>query len=87
MHVLRVVVSILSKEVLMHRVLLHACVGMNSCWMCTDGSRKVFQTFMCERRKFLKLLCAIGEGPARVGAQSGLGPGPGWGPHGPIWAL
>ena len=24
---------------------------------------------------------------ARVGAQSGLGPGPGWGPYGPIWAL
>ena len=23
----------------------------------------------------------------RVGAQSGLGPGPGWGPYGPIWAL
>ena len=23
---------------------------------------------------------------ARVGAQSGLGPGPGWGPHGPLWA-
>ena len=22
-----------------------------------------------------------------VGAQSGLGPGPGWGPYGPIWAL
>ena len=27
------------------------------------------------------------EGPGRVGAQSGLGPGPGWGPYGPIWAL
>ena len=26
-------------------------------------------------------------GRARVGAQSGLGPGPGWGPYGPIWAL
>ena len=26
-------------------------------------------------------------GPGRVGAQSGLGPGPGWGPYGPIWAL
>ena len=29
--------------------------------------------------------------PGRVGAQSGLGPGPGWGPYGPIygpiWAL
>ena len=24
---------------------------------------------------------------ARVGAQSGLGPGPGWGPYGPLWAL
>ena len=24
---------------------------------------------------------------ARVGAQSGLGPGPGWGPYGPIGAL
>ena len=24
---------------------------------------------------------------ARVGAQSGLGPGPGWGPYGPMWAL
>ena len=22
----------------------------------------------------------------RVGAQSGLGPGPGWGPYGPLWA-
>ena len=27
------------------------------------------------------------HGPGRVGAQSGLGPGPGWGPYGPIWAL
>ena len=26
-------------------------------------------------------------GPGRVGAQSGLGPGPGWGPYGSIWAL
>ena len=26
-------------------------------------------------------------GPGRVGAQSGLGPGPGWGPYGPIWVL
>ena len=26
-------------------------------------------------------------GPGRVGAQSWLGPGPGWGPYGPIWAL
>ena len=26
-------------------------------------------------------------GPGRVGAQSGLGPGPGWGPYGPIRAL
>ena len=26
-------------------------------------------------------------GPGRVGAQSGLGPGPGWGPYGPIWTL
>ena len=25
--------------------------------------------------------------PDRVGAQSGLGPGPGWGPYGPMWAL
>ena len=25
-------------------------------------------------------------GPVRVGAQSGLGPGPGWGPYGPLWA-
>ena len=25
-------------------------------------------------------------GPGRVGAQSGLGPGPGWGPYGPLWA-
>ena len=25
--------------------------------------------------------------PVRVGARSGLGPGPGWGPYGPIWAL
>ena len=24
-------------------------------------------------------------GPGRVGAQSGLGPGPGWGPYGPIY--
>ena len=24
--------------------------------------------------------------PGRVGAQSGLGPGPGWGPNGPLWA-
>ena len=23
-------------------------------------------------------------GPGRVGAQSGLGPGPGWGPYGPL---
>ena len=23
----------------------------------------------------------------RVGAQSGLGPGPGWGTYGPMWAL
>ena len=23
---------------------------------------------------------------ARVGAQSGLGPDPGWGPYGPLWA-
>ena len=28
-----------------------------------------------------------GWGPARVGAQSGLGPGPGWGPYEPIRAL
>ena len=27
-----------------------------------------------------------GWGPVRVGAQSGLGPGPGWGPYGPLWA-
>ena len=27
------------------------------------------------------------DGPGRVGAQSGLGPGPDWGPYGPIWAL
>ena len=27
-----------------------------------------------------------GWGRARVGAQSGLGPGPGWGPYGPLWA-
>ena len=26
-------------------------------------------------------------GPVRVGAQSGLGPGPGWGPYGPIGSL
>ena len=26
-------------------------------------------------------------GRARVGAQSGLGPGPGWGPYGPIGPL
>ena len=26
------------------------------------------------------------HGLGRVGAQSGLGPGPGWGPYGPIWA-
>ena len=26
-------------------------------------------------------------GPGRVGAQSGLGPGTGWGPYGPLWAL
>ena len=32
-------------------------------------------------------LCLIFAGPGRVGAQSGLGPGPGWGPYGPIWAL
>ena len=25
-------------------------------------------------------------GPGRVGAQSGLGPGPGWRPSGPLWA-
>ena len=25
--------------------------------------------------------------PGRVGAQSGLGPGPGWGPYGPIGPL
>ena len=25
-------------------------------------------------------------GPGRVGAQSGLGPCPGWGPYGPLWA-
>ena len=24
---------------------------------------------------------------AQVGAQSGLGPGPGWGPYGPLWVL
>ena len=29
---------------------------------------------------------ATGPGPVRVGAQSGLGPGPGWGPYVPLWA-
>ena len=24
--------------------------------------------------------------PGQVGAQSGLGPGQGWGPYGPLWA-
>ena len=29
------------------------------------------------------------QGSSTVGAQSGLGPGPGWGPYGPgpMWAL
>ena len=27
---------------------------------------------------------AVMCGPGRVGAQSGLGPGPGWGPYGPL---
>ena len=32
-------------------------------------------------------LAVPGWGPVRVGAQSGLGPGPGWGPYGPIGPL
>ena len=32
----------------------------------------------------LFLFCVLPTfGPGRVGAQSGLGPGPGWGPYGP----
>merc|ERR1711924_312489 len=29
----------------------------------------------------------VQNGPGRVGAQSGLGPGPGWGPYGPLCFL
>ena len=48
----------------------------------------------CEKTNpsILGITCITGEktnlsSPGRVGAQSGLGPGPGWGPYGPIGPL
>ena len=35
---------------------------------------------------FVGLSVTFGAGPGRVGVESGLGPGPGWGPYMPIWA-
>ena len=45
---------------------------------------KIMQIFSFS---LLSLLRQPQHGLGRVGAQSGLGPGPGWGPYGPIWAL
>ena len=71
-------------------------------WICFEKNKSVTQktkhNFWRKRKakphweKFI-LLKAVADRKsswktrARVGAQSGLGPGPGWGPYGPIGPL